>query len=1453
MSSGYPGGDPQAPSSYHHVSLGANGSMGGFNPNANTAMVDGPASPPQPVNQPQTAATSTTTASFSIDEQLDSIVPEEDPLLTRLKTAAPEFPLFSNPDLNDWVCSQSSLGVDPRFTSPIERSNLKNEIDEVEAKIKSISAADGHEGNGQVDIVNLFAKVVNTHPHIHHMVYPIPSFVKALVRTACAKKANTISVSSTIQSEIATLTGYLNTARNRVDSFNDSDEDQINAYLQSLKHKGVDLAMFDTMNSIIQANNGSRPVIFLSHNTSLQSPESTLPIPERTARSIRDNGILATSKGKFIPASQQDAQIELQLLNSQINERTQQLAEAKQQRAKLMAGDFSDYPDWNPYLDITLTDIQTQLNGIKSLTDLVPVRTVYYQPPVTGTDETLIKNSVEVPLLIKTAGLNRGFGFFFQLAPDADPTINQQGGQQFILGDVAIEPVEGSISAPSGMTLEQLQPISNMENALEYRQRQSTQQQSFPERWYPSPLTEGRFQTKESKQATQSGIMKMISKYTSSNQPAQEQNIVYNFNTNAVFNVNVGGTITTAADCGACNAQIASFILTMVKSLQPDSTHFTARVYFNGVRTSLEELLKKHNARSTDGQSDGAKPPLFVNDVPLTGLYNQGVTCYLNTYLQALYGLPYLRKALFHIPVTKQEGDRPDDETFIPLCTHTDQQGDDIDPTQLTYVQPKVLNEAVGDCHKWVQNENPLVDARYCMSVREFLLRKGKMGSHVSVKGLREFGEGKEPGNGRKEKQFVYQKIINHSTTPNTAALQTLFLEMQNSANGYFKYIYAKQYSTLFGGNSPKSLANTTNPVTATHTKEVTQSFLSKQFGWKRPQLNEQQDLQELARKVTDNLEQSTYNTVVEGVTQRLFKGYYENVTRAVNVDFSKITEEAYEDLILPVRECPTLQHAFDAYQLEDEITGYKTDHPEFGVQTVKRCQRLTDKLPPILTLMLKRMDFDYTTFEQTKINSRLEFPPVLDMSFVHPSAHKDEEEGAKVRNIDEVVDDLGIDLEQYPGALNSYDSPLSESASAARKCPHHGDQSLIYDLYSVLVHAGNINSGHYINFIRPLRGTQSMSTSSDATSKFNSSYTLPSNRYQATGVQFEQKIDLGDMEEGLAGQESIPTTISPTPVDSNAQCTCNFDHNKADSYRQGDWYCFDDNEVTLSTPEDAIDANYGIDGNNRWNAGKSAYLLMYINRRYTYFDTTNSANELVFHPAVFSQIGQELLPASALPLSAIPIDQIKSIIPDVEEINNQIVEQGKDGEDNGEKMTHAAVSPPKKDDNEEENDQDGRDAPKPTQYDFVFQALDEEQTKILEQMENAQTKATYEQLQRLQQVRQDDSSFVSVYSPLPLRRVLAQKKNVLVGKSPHYNARFVAQEAQAYAHSNGIGLQQPHHQAQPHPYQPAGYDNSNPLEDIGTFQNHGDYSSMHNNYYGGADMSAAHGIGGSFPDDPDQ
>ncbi|KAI8609294.1 putative ubiquitin-specific processing protease 21 [Chytriomyces sp. MP71] len=194
---------------------------------------------------------------------------------------------------------------------------------------------------------------------------------------------------------------------------------------------------------------------------------------------------------------------------------------------------------------------------------------------------------------------------------------------------------------------------------------------------------------------------------------------------------------------------------------------------------------------------------------------------------------------------------------------------------------------------------------------------------------------------------------------------------------------------------------------------------LTKSFGWDTLDSFMQHDVQEFNRVLQDNLESKMKGTRAEGAISKLFVGKYKSYIKCINVEYESSRVEDFYDIQLNVKGFKSLRESFVDYIAVETMDGDNKYQAEgHGLQDAKKGVIFTE-FPPVLHLQLKRFEYDFEKDAMVKINDRYEFPSEIDLS--------------------EFLDE----------------------ESAVQKGPQK------YLLHGVLVHAGDVNGGHYCAFLR--------------------------------------------------------------------------------------------------------------------------------------------------------------------------------------------------------------------------------------------------------------------------------------------------------------------------------------------------------------------------------------------------
>ncbi|KAJ6155470.1 hypothetical protein N7470_006036 [Penicillium chermesinum] len=202
----------------------------------------------------------------------------------------------------------------------------------------------------------------------------------------------------------------------------------------------------------------------------------------------------------------------------------------------------------------------------------------------------------------------------------------------------------------------------------------------------------------------------------------------------------------------------------------------------------------------------------------------------------------------------------------------------------------------------------------------------------------------------------------------------------------------------------------------------VSTTELTTSFGWDSRQAFEQQDVQELSRKLMERLEEKMKGTVAEKALPDLFVGKTKTYISCINVDYESSRVEDFWDIQLNVRGNNTLDDSFRDYIQVETLEGEnKYDAgPPYGLQDAKKGV-IFESFPPVLHLHLKRFEYDLNLLTMMKVNDRHVFP-------------------------------MEFDAAPY----------LSESADKSEPWE--------YELHGVLVHSGGLDAGHYYAFLKPTK-----------------------------------------------------------------------------------------------------------------------------------------------------------------------------------------------------------------------------------------------------------------------------------------------------------------------------------------------------------------------------------------------
>ncbi|XP_048042176.1 ubiquitin carboxyl-terminal hydrolase 47 isoform X1 [Megalobrama amblycephala] len=268
-----------------------------------------------------------------------------------------------------------------------------------------------------------------------------------------------------------------------------------------------------------------------------------------------------------------------------------------------------------------------------------------------------------------------------------------------------------------------------------------------------------------------------------------------------------------------------------------------------------------------------------------------------------------------------------------------------------------------------------------------------------------------------------------------------------------------------------------TSKKRAIETTDVTRSF-----GWDSSEAWQQHDVQELCRVMFDALEQKWKQTEQADLINQLYQGKLKDYVRCLECGYESWRIDTYLDIPLVIRPFGasqvfgSVEEALQAFIQPETLDG---PNQYFCERCKKKCDARKGlrflHFPYLLTLQLKRFDFDYTTMHRIKLNDRMTFPEELDMSpFIDvedeksPQTESCTDSGAENEgscHSDQMSNDFSTDDAVDEGIC------LDNTSSAERVLKPKS--SLTFELFSVMVHSGSAAGGHYYACIKSFSDSQ--------------------------------------------------------------------------------------------------------------------------------------------------------------------------------------------------------------------------------------------------------------------------------------------------------------------------------------------------------------------------------------------
>ncbi|KAL3990716.1 Ubiquitin carboxyl-terminal hydrolase family protein [Acanthocheilonema viteae] len=249
--------------------------------------------------------------------------------------------------------------------------------------------------------------------------------------------------------------------------------------------------------------------------------------------------------------------------------------------------------------------------------------------------------------------------------------------------------------------------------------------------------------------------------------------------------------------------------------------------------------------------------------------------------------------------------------------------------------------------------------------------------------------------------------------------------------------------------------------------------FYSPKFFWKHfrfygqaVNVREQQDALEFYNALFDSIDEGLKKLGEPPICENLFGGTFADQKICKDCPHRYQREEPFTSISVDVRSHNNLLDSLKEYVKGDLLNNdnaYLCEECNKKVTAIKRL--CVARLPPYLTIQLKRFDFDWERDSSQKYNDYFEFPIDLDMMpfTVHGLAQTDGEISKEELTHSSVTDSGRGTSERASPETNDVYGTAGTSTSEVKL----DDNNTKYSLRGVIVHSGQANGGHYYSFIR--------------------------------------------------------------------------------------------------------------------------------------------------------------------------------------------------------------------------------------------------------------------------------------------------------------------------------------------------------------------------------------------------
>ncbi|KAF5276470.1 hypothetical protein FQA39_LY06539 [Lamprigera yunnana] len=357
---------------------------------------------------------------------------------------------------------------------------------------------------------------------------------------------------------------------------------------------------------------------------------------------------------------------------------------------------------------------------------------------------------------------------------------------------------------------------------------------------------------------------------------------------------------------------------------------------------------------------------------------------------------------------------------------------------------------------------------------------------------------------------FNYVGLVNQAMTCYlNSLLQALYMTPE-FRNALYKWEFDGQIETK---SIPFQLQRLFLNLQTSSKSAVETTELTRSFGWDLSEAWQQHDIQELCRVMFDALEQKFKDTEQANLINDLYEGKMLDYVKCLECSTEKSREDTFLDIPLPVRPFGSnvaynsVEEALRAFVQPETLEG---NNQYFCEKCNKKCDAHKGlkfiKFPYLLTLHLKRFDFDYSTMHRIKLNDKVVFPEILNLnSFVPTSNYVLENEGIEERDTavkcddcsttdsGSALDDESCQCNEVSSSVNGLEDSCQDDdedmssgnhGEIDKNRPEEPKGPYMYELFSIMIHSGSATGGHYYAYIKDFQKNQWLCFNDQAVSR---------------------------------------------------------------------------------------------------------------------------------------------------------------------------------------------------------------------------------------------------------------------------------------------------------------------------------------------------------------------------------